>query len=291
MLDLVGLDPGEFRDRYPRQLSGGQQQRVGVARALAADPPVLLMDEPFGAVDPITRDHLQDELIRLQRELHKTIVFVTHDFDEAIKIGDRIAVLREQLPHRPVRHPGGDPHQPRGRLRVRLRRRGGGAEAAQPHPGRRGDDHRLPDGGRRRPAGRDLRPAALRRHGRGAGAGQAGPPLQVAPARRHRARPGFAGPRGRPGARHGDPRRNPAGRAGGGAHRQHRPGRGDRAARRVRGCRGRGDADELRARAAGGGPAGGAGVRRAGLEEQRAAQTHAEQEGAHPSDAGGEAQA
>ncbi|KMS69184.1 polyamine ABC transporter ATP-binding protein [Streptomyces leeuwenhoekii] len=96
MLDLVGLDPGEFHGRYPRQLSGGQQQRVGVARALAADPPVLLMDEPFGAVDPITRDHLQDELIRLQRELHKTIVFVTHDFDEAIKLGDRIAVLREQ---------------------------------------------------------------------------------------------------------------------------------------------------------------------------------------------------
>ncbi|MEV2215344.1 ABC transporter ATP-binding protein [Streptomyces sp. NPDC050997] len=95
MLDLVGLDPGEFHGRYPRQLSGGQQQRVGVARALAADPPVLLMDEPFGAVDPITRDHLQDELIRLQHELHKTIVFVTHDFDEAIKLGDRIAVLRE----------------------------------------------------------------------------------------------------------------------------------------------------------------------------------------------------
>ncbi|MFJ8468699.1 betaine/proline/choline family ABC transporter ATP-binding protein [Streptomyces swartbergensis] len=96
LLDLVGLEPGEFRGRYPRQLSGGQQQRVGVARALAADPPVLLMDEPFGAVDPITRDHLQDELIRLQHELHKTIVFVTHDFDEAIKIGDRIAVLRER---------------------------------------------------------------------------------------------------------------------------------------------------------------------------------------------------
>ncbi|MFH8573398.1 betaine/proline/choline family ABC transporter ATP-binding protein [Streptomyces sp. NPDC017993] len=96
MLDLVGLDPGEFHDRYPRQLSGGQQQRVGVARALAADPPVLLMDEPFGAVDPITRDHLQDELIRLQHELHKTICFVTHDFDEAIKLGDRIAVLRER---------------------------------------------------------------------------------------------------------------------------------------------------------------------------------------------------
>jgi osmoprotectant transport system ATP-binding protein len=96
MLDLVGLDSREFHGRYPRQLSGGQQQRVGVARALAADPPVLLMDEPFGAVDPITRDHLQDELIRLQHELHKTIVFVTHDFDEAIKLGDRIAVLRER---------------------------------------------------------------------------------------------------------------------------------------------------------------------------------------------------
>ncbi|MGP3999371.1 ABC transporter ATP-binding protein [Streptomyces sp. 8N706] len=96
MLHLVGLDPGEFRGRYPRRLSGGQQQRVGVARALAADPPVLLMDEPFGAVDPITRERLQDQLIRLQQELRKTIVFVTHDFDEAIKVGDRIAVLRER---------------------------------------------------------------------------------------------------------------------------------------------------------------------------------------------------
>ncbi|SPF03202.1 ABC transporter ATP-binding protein [Streptomyces sp. MA5143a] len=96
MLELVGLDPGEFSDRYPHRLSGGQQQRVGVARALAADPPVLLMDEPFGAVDPITRGHLQDELLRLQRELRKTIVFVTHDVDEAIKLGDRIAVLGER---------------------------------------------------------------------------------------------------------------------------------------------------------------------------------------------------
>lgn len=96
MLDLVGLEAGTFRDRYPRQLSGGQQQRVGVARALAADPPVLLMDEPFGAVDPITRGNLQDELMRLQSELHKTIVFVTHDFDEAVKLGDRIAVLGDQ---------------------------------------------------------------------------------------------------------------------------------------------------------------------------------------------------
>ncbi len=96
MLSLVGLEPGEFLDRFPRQLSGGQQQRVGVARALAADPPVLLMDEPFGAVDPITRGNLQDELLRLQSELHKTIVFVTHDFDEAVKLGDRIAVLGDR---------------------------------------------------------------------------------------------------------------------------------------------------------------------------------------------------
>ena len=96
MMDLVGLDPGDYRDRFPRQLSGGQQQRVGVARALAADPPVLLMDEPFGAVDPITRGNLQDELLRLQTELKKTIVFVTHDFDEAVKLGDKIAVLGNQ---------------------------------------------------------------------------------------------------------------------------------------------------------------------------------------------------
>jgi osmoprotectant transport system ATP-binding protein len=95
LLDLVSLDPDEYRDRYPRELSGGQQQRVGVARALAADPPVLLMDEPFGAVDPITRQRLQDELLRLQDELRKTIVFVTHDFDEAVKLGDRIAILQQ----------------------------------------------------------------------------------------------------------------------------------------------------------------------------------------------------
>ncbi|SFL76048.1 ABC transporter ATP-binding protein [Geodermatophilus ruber] len=93
LLDLVGLDPDVYRDRYPRELSGGQQQRVGVARALAADPPVLLMDEPFGAVDPITRHRLQDELIAIQGEIGKTIVFVTHDFDEALKLGDRIVVF------------------------------------------------------------------------------------------------------------------------------------------------------------------------------------------------------
>ncbi|WP_370619572.1 betaine/proline/choline family ABC transporter ATP-binding protein [Mumia sp. Pv 4-285] len=94
MLELVNLDPEQYAGRYPRELSGGQQQRVGVARALAADPPVLLMDEPFGAVDPITRQRLQDELLRLQEELRKTIVFVTHDFDEAVKLGDRIAILQ-----------------------------------------------------------------------------------------------------------------------------------------------------------------------------------------------------
>ncbi|TQN38144.1 osmoprotectant transport system ATP-binding protein [Blastococcus colisei] len=93
LLELVGLDPALYRDRYPRELSGGQQQRVGVARALAADPPVLLMDEPFGAVDPITRQRLQDELLRIQDELGKTIVFVTHDFDEAVKLGDKIVIF------------------------------------------------------------------------------------------------------------------------------------------------------------------------------------------------------
>jgi osmoprotectant transport system ATP-binding protein len=95
LLELVGLDPAAFRGRFPRQLSGGEQQRIGVARALAADPPVMLMDEPFGATDPITRERLQNEFLRLQRELRKTIIFVTHDFEEAIKLGDRIAVLRE----------------------------------------------------------------------------------------------------------------------------------------------------------------------------------------------------
>ncbi|MTV26119.1 betaine/proline/choline family ABC transporter ATP-binding protein [Nitriliruptoraceae bacterium ZYF776] len=96
LLDVVGLDPDTYRDRYPKELSGGQRQRVGVARALAADPPVLLMDEPFGAIDPITRTRLQNEFLRLQAELKKTIVFVTHDIDEAIKMGDRIAILQER---------------------------------------------------------------------------------------------------------------------------------------------------------------------------------------------------
>ena len=95
LLIMVDLDPEIFGKRYPKELSGGQQQRVGVARALASDPRVLLMDEPFGALDPITRDQLQDQLISLQRKLKKTIVFVTHDMDEALKLGDRIAIMKD----------------------------------------------------------------------------------------------------------------------------------------------------------------------------------------------------
>jgi len=94
LLGLVGLDPGKYRDRFPSQLSGGERQRVGVARALAADPPIMLMDEPFGAVDPIVRDRLQNEFLRLQETIAKTILFVTHDIDEAIKMGDLVAVFQ-----------------------------------------------------------------------------------------------------------------------------------------------------------------------------------------------------
>jgi len=114
LLELVGLEQGDAR-RYPSQLSGGQRQRVGLARALAADPPLMLMDEPFGALDPITRDRLQLELIRLHTEVRKTIVFVTHDIDEAIKLGDRIALLRQggvlaqyDTPDRLLAHPADD---------------------------------------------------------------------------------------------------------------------------------------------------------------------------------------
>ncbi|CAN5127330.1 ABC transporter ATP-binding protein [Frigoribacterium sp. UYMn621] len=96
LLRTVQLDPDLFAKRYPKQLSGGQQQRAGVARALAANPPVMLMDEPFGATDPITREKLQAEFLRLQAELGKTIIFVTHDFEEAIRLGDRIAVMSER---------------------------------------------------------------------------------------------------------------------------------------------------------------------------------------------------
>ncbi len=93
LLAMVGLEPEDFRDRFPGQLSGGQKQRIGVARALAADPPVVLMDEPFGALDPITREQLQNEFLSLESEIEKTIVFVTHDIFEAVKMGDRIALL------------------------------------------------------------------------------------------------------------------------------------------------------------------------------------------------------
>ena len=96
LLELVGLDPAEYRSRYPHQLSGGQRQRVGFARALGADPPVLLMDEPFGAVDRITRERLQIEFINIQRSMRKTVVFVTHDIDEAVMVGDRICLLKMQ---------------------------------------------------------------------------------------------------------------------------------------------------------------------------------------------------
>ncbi len=105
LLGMVGLDPDQYRDRYPKELSGGQAQRVGVARALGADPDIMLMDEPFGAIDPITRDRLQNEFLRLQNELRKTIVFVTHDIDEAIKMGDRIAILGERSTIRQIDTP------------------------------------------------------------------------------------------------------------------------------------------------------------------------------------------
>ena len=112
LLERVGL-PQAYADRYPHQLSGGQQQRVGVARALAADPPVMLMDEPFSAVDPVVREQLQDEFLRLQGELGKTILFVTHDIDEAVKLGDQVAVLRVGGQLAQVSDPAallGDPH-------------------------------------------------------------------------------------------------------------------------------------------------------------------------------------
>jgi len=99
LLSLVGLEPGAYATKYPRQLSGGEAQRVGVARALAADPPVLLMDEPFGAVDPLTRERLQAEFVRIQRELRKTVIFVTHDVDEAIRLADRIALMKDGRLH------------------------------------------------------------------------------------------------------------------------------------------------------------------------------------------------
>lgn len=115
MLELVGLDPQTYGSRYPHQLSGGQRQRVGVARALASHPPVLLMDEPFGAIDPVARGNLQEEFLKLQRELGTTTVIVTHDIDEAVRLGDRIAVMKQggyleqyDTPARVLGHPASD---------------------------------------------------------------------------------------------------------------------------------------------------------------------------------------
>ena len=112
LLELVGLPAGEYGERFPGELSGGQQQRVGIARALAADPPLVLLDEPFGALDPVTREHLQDEFVALSRRVHKTFVVVTHDLQEAVRLGDRIAVMRDgsllrcASPGQLVREPG-----------------------------------------------------------------------------------------------------------------------------------------------------------------------------------------
>ena len=162
LLDLVGLDPAQYRDRYPRELSGGQQQRVGVARGLAADPPVILMDEPFGAVDPITRQRLQDELLSIQRELRKTIVCVTHDIDEAIKLGDRIVILREGAEIAQYDTPENILAAPGRRLRQRLRGLRLDAQAALPGPGL-GDRARAsgrPHGGRATQPRRSPAPSA-----------------------------------------------------------------------------------------------------------------------------------
>ena len=138
LMELVGLDPDEHGKRYPSQLSGGQRQRVGLARAMAADPPLMLMDEPFGAIDPITRERLQNDFLRLHREIRKTVVFVTHDIDEAIKMGDRVSHPARGRRARPVRHARGDPRPAGRRLRGALRRRGPRPQAAGAAAGRRG---------------------------------------------------------------------------------------------------------------------------------------------------------
>ena len=172
LLELVSLDPAETRDRYPAQLSGGQRQRVGVARALAVDPPLMLMDEPFGAIDPINRERLQNEFLRLQEEIRKTVVFVTHDIDEAIKMGDRIAVMQKggklaqyATPEELLAEPADDVRRGLRRRRPRAQaalaparsRRRPLAGAARARGRARSDRrlrHRLPARRRRRRAGR-----------------------------------------------------------------------------------------------------------------------------------------
>ena len=138
LLDLVDLPARDYRARYATQLSGGERQRVGLARALAADPPVMLMDEPFGALDPITRTRLQHEFLRIHRAVGKTVIFVTHDIDEAILMGDRIAILRPGGRLAQYDTPGGDPRGACRRLRRELRRRRPGPEAPLARPPRRG---------------------------------------------------------------------------------------------------------------------------------------------------------
>lgn len=172
LLDLVGLDPKTYGPRYPEQLSGGQRQRVGVARALAADPPVLLMDEPFGAVDPVVREQLQDEFLRMQAAVRKTVLLVTHDIEEAVRLGDRIAVYgqgRIEQFDTPGRCWGA-----RHAVRRLVRGRGPGSEAALGDRDRAGRSPAAAGG----PAGRARRAgaAAAERAGRalGGGAGRAG---------------------------------------------------------------------------------------------------------------------
>ena len=150
---MLALDPAQFLDRYPNELSGGQAQRIGVARALAADPPVLLMDEPFGALDPVNREVIQDEFLRMQRTLRKTILFVSHDIDEAVKMADRIAIFRDG---RLVQFAAPDTTARASGRRVRrgLRRQRPHAEASAPDPRARGDGRGRSRRARRRPADR-----------------------------------------------------------------------------------------------------------------------------------------
>jgi osmoprotectant transport system ATP-binding protein len=178
LLDLVGLDPAVYRHRRPDELSGGQRQRVGVARALAADPPILLMDEPFGAVDPVTRVRLQDEFLRLQQRLRRTVVLVTHDIDEALRLGDRLAVLAEGGRLEQYGTPAEVLARPATPFVADLRRAGGRAGG---HAGRcvgRAPRHRRPgragDGQRCRPRCRHARvdPRRPARRRRTAGSGR-----------------------------------------------------------------------------------------------------------------------
>ena len=147
LLAMLALEPAQFLDRYPNELSGGQAQRIGVARALAADPPVLLMDEPFGALDPVNREVIQAEFLRMQRTLRKTVLFVSHDIDEAVKMADRIAIFRAGRLVQFARA-GHDARAPGRRFRRELRRQRPDAQAAAPHSRPRSDGGGLRRGSR-----------------------------------------------------------------------------------------------------------------------------------------------